>query len=347
MLEKVYKTCENFDRKSRSSITRRKSSELRTDNSHSRHGITKEQLTNEQYSCFSTSDKIKKLSNYIEADFQNTEIDHTRIVSFLETRKSELFDSRELQRGSDIDYEIYSFFTEPEIALEFNVIHKTLGKNPEEEAIVFLNKTYNIKHDPDLDLKIILDRKTKYHKEMVKFFKLLQQTRARKLTDFLVESRNSCLSEFATLNSNMNNELFIPVYSFKNMEDIYYSIYLINDFIENERRHIETDEVTPPVIDDTSENEDLSSAAVHYDPEHIQLVGKYHKMEKNVARLFNETELFQAPFHLLSCILNQENALKNEYTKLLSSWDNEPPADSLKGGFKKGANSEKQLGKLS
>lgn len=160
--------------------------------------------------------------------------------------KGDIFESRELVQGEDIDFELTSFFSEPVNPIEFKLLHKMVGKNGEEEAISIINKSYSIKTDPDIDLKTILDRKAKYHKEMVKFFKAVQQTRPRKLEDFLNETRISCVDEYAGLEMTINNEyylgnynlnaLFIPVHNLRNLEDVFYIIYLLNDYIENERK---------------------------------------------------------------------------------------------------------------
>lgn len=73
----------------------------------------------------------------------------------------------------------------------------------------------------------------------------------------------------------------------------------------------------------------LNNSSIYYDPDHLQYVSKYHKMEKNVARIFNETELFQNPLLLLSTIQLQENALKSEYTKLSSNLGSSGISESL------------------
>lgn len=71
----------------------------------------------------------------------------------------------------------------------------------------------------------------------------------------------------------------------------------MNDLIESERKAVETEEVTPTVINDDIEEEENSKTGdfynlvldqvqsnAYYDPEHTQLVIKYHKMEKGVAK---------------------------------------------------------------
>lgn len=75
---------EQFERKTKSSLGRRKTTELKNDNSDSKHGSSKEQLAGEQYSNYSTGDKTKKLTRFVEAEFQNIEMECSRITSFLE-----------------------------------------------------------------------------------------------------------------------------------------------------------------------------------------------------------------------------------------------------------------------
>ena len=268
-LDKIYKLVEQNERKVKSNMGRRKTIEFKVDNSECKLNSTREQFENEQYSHFSNLDKVRKLMWFIENDFQNVEIENSRVLSFLESKKGEIFDSRDISRMAEIDYEVSSFFTEAVEPMDFEVIHNTLGRNPEEEGLNVINRQYSVKNDTDIDIKTILDRKTKYHKEMVKFFKLIQQTRARKLEDFLIEARNSSLSEYSALVVLVNTDnflcnfnlfsLFIPVHQFRNISDMFYSIFLLNDFVESERKIIETEEVTPTVIsDDIGEDESKS-----------------------------------------------------------------------------------------
>ena len=81
---------------------------------------------------------------------------------------------------------------------------------------------------------------------MVKFFKLIQQTRSRKLVDFLNESKDSSINEYISIVVSINSHnlvanyslypLLIPVSNFRNIEDIYFGIYLINEFVDRERK---------------------------------------------------------------------------------------------------------------
>ena len=351
-ISKIQAFNENADRKTKSSLGRRKTNELKLDTRASFYNITKEQIEGEQYSGFSDSDKEKKLSNFIENDFKNAEIDYTRLGAFLsESKFSDIFDIKEVTQGSEIDYEVSTFYSEPAENIEYSVIHKLLSsKNQEEEAIVLLNKTYKLTQDSDLDLKTVLERKTKYHKEMIKFYKLIQQTRAKKLIDFLNESRDSSLNEYMSIIVSLNSHyhlanyslypLLIPVSNFRNIEDLYFSIFLINEFIEKERKNNEINEITPIQFDD-NQSEDPDAAKItsktiiynhyeisilvipsdptYYDPELTSLVAKYHKMEKHTTKLFSDIELVQGPLHLISSILNQENTIKNESSKLIGT----------------------------
>jgi hypothetical protein len=185
---------------------------------------------------------------------------------FLRANKSDFFDGREINLTAEIDYEISTFFAEPIHPTDFEVMHTGLGKNADEEGYAQIMKNYGVKNDPDIDIRIILERKTKYHKDMVKFYKSVQQTRARKLQDFLIEARNSSASEYASLCVNISNDyllgnynmfcLFLPTHQFRNIEDIYFSIWAMNDLIESERKALETEEVTPIVINEDIDEED-------------------------------------------------------------------------------------------
>jgi hypothetical protein len=59
---------------------------------------------------------------------------------------------------------------------------------------------------------------------------------------------------------------------------------------------------------------------------------KYHKMEKGVAKLFNEVELFQDPLLLMTSHQAQELTLKSEYSKMISSLaqDNDVSTQKMK-----------------
>lgn len=370
-IARIQNYTENNDRKTKSSLGRRKTNELKLDSRTSFYNITKEQIEAEQYSCFTDSDKEKKLYNFIENDFKNAEIDYTRLGLFLNDSKfSDIFDVKEVSQGAEIDYEISTFYSEPAENIEYSVIHKSLtSKNQEEEAILLLNKTYKLTQDPDLDLKTILERKTKYHKEMVKFYKLIQQTRAKKLADFLNESRDSSLNEYMSILVSINSHyhlanyslypLLIPVSNLRNVEDVYLSIFLINELIEKERKSNEVNEITPIQFND-NENDDPDAAKItskfssfflviiitvipsdpaYYDPELSNLVAKYHKMEKHTTKLFSDVELIQGPLYLISSILNQENTVKNESSKLIGSG---PASNQIAELFK--SNQKQQIG---
>ena len=182
----------------------------------------------------------------------------------LSINKAEVFDSKEFILGPDIDLEISTYFSEPVAFLEY----KLFGKVNEEDGLSLIAKTYGVSKDPDIDVKTVLERKLRYHKEMVKFLKSIHQTRARKLIDFLHEARNSCLSEYTSIMVAINHKyylgnynlfpLLIPLSDIRNIEDLYFSIHLINDFIDHERKIIEVDEVTPTVLDE-SDNEESES----------------------------------------------------------------------------------------
>ena len=212
----------------------------------------------------SLNEKEKKLAKYIENEFQNIQLDPSRILNFLEHKKVEVFDSKEFILGQDIDFEISTYFSEPVAFLEYNL----LGKMNEEDGLSMITKTYGVIKDPDIDAKTILERKLRYHKEMVKFLKSIHQTRARKLIDLLHEARNSCLSEYTSITVAINHKYYlgnynlfpmlIPLSDIRNIEDLYFSIYLINDFIDHERKIIEIDEVTPTVLDDSDNDESES-----------------------------------------------------------------------------------------
>ena len=109
--------------------------------------------------------KKNKLAYFLENDFKNAEIDFIRLGTFLSDSKfSDIFDVKEVVQGVDIDYEISTFYSEPAEDIEFNVLHKLCtSKNQEEEAIVMINKMYKLNQDPDLELKTLLERKSKYH----------------------------------------------------------------------------------------------------------------------------------------------------------------------------------------
>jgi uncharacterized FlaG/YvyC family protein len=74
------------ERKSKSSMGRRKTAELKLDNSESKLNTSKEQFDQEQYSNYSTSDKIRKLSKFLETDFNNVQMEFSRVASFLESK---------------------------------------------------------------------------------------------------------------------------------------------------------------------------------------------------------------------------------------------------------------------
>ena len=66
-------------------------------------------------------------------------------------------------------------------------------------------------------------------------------------------------------------------------------------------------------------------------------------MEKNVPKLFSEVDLFQLPILLISSILNQEQTLKNEYTKLLNSLLEPEGADSFRSSTKNTLSDEREI----
>ena len=66
-------------------------------------------------------------------------------------------------------------------------------------------------------------------------------------------------------------------------------------------------------------------------------------MEKNVPKLFSEVELFQLPILLISSILNQEQTLKSEYTKLLSSLSEPGRSDSFRSSIKNTLSDEREI----
>jgi hypothetical protein len=74
------------ERKSKSSMGRRKTAELKLDNSESKLNTSKEQFDQEQYLNYSTSDKIRKLSKFLETDFNNVQMEFSRVASFLESK---------------------------------------------------------------------------------------------------------------------------------------------------------------------------------------------------------------------------------------------------------------------
>lgn len=160
-------------------------------NKESRYNVTKEVLQQEMYAAMSNPEKEKKLARFLEADFEATQTETSRVLYYLEQKRSEIFESKELYMALDIDLELSTYFSEPLKEYEYTIEYKTISKLSEEEALAYIAKKYNTNKDPDVDIKTILDRKLKYHKEMVKFLKSINQTRARKLIDFLYEARNS------------------------------------------------------------------------------------------------------------------------------------------------------------
>ena len=52
-------------------------------------------------------------------------------------------------------------------------------------------------------------------------------------------------------------------------------------------------------------------------------------MEKHTPKLFSDVELVQGPLHLISSILNQENTIKNESSKLIGSGSSSNPISEI------------------
>ena len=75
---------ETVDRKSKSSVSGRRRDSKHDTAKEIRYNLTKEILMSEQFGGMSVSEKEKKLAKYIETEFQNMQIDHSRILNYLE-----------------------------------------------------------------------------------------------------------------------------------------------------------------------------------------------------------------------------------------------------------------------